>query len=212
MNKLVLAILLLHFQFSEAQNYVGVNGYGNLRLNKNNTYIFEYWDCGQDSGNYVLNGDTLILSSNIKQLEIKERNVFDENFFFFNFLSSMKIYSSNCITLEKNGLIDSLSQLMYVSNIDLKKGDLIEFSLFGAPRKYFWQEDNIKSCLIELDLRLHRKIYFDKYPLLMCKNYLLPFVEKDNNTFRQINDFEFLSMKKTNKKSYKHRKSGFVIY
>lgn len=210
-NIAVILIILISGFLNEckAQNYVGSNGFGKLSILKNKTFVFYYWDCAIDSGTYTINGDTLRLYSAVPPVRIKKVNEFKPYSYYFNFVSSLNIYNSDCLLNQFKSNIDTVSMEVSISDVHFKKGNLIEFSFLGIPRNIIWQEQElyIKSCYFELDLRHGKRVYFNDYPLLIRGATLLPFDESMNVNFKLVNGFEFLPMLKG--KSFKTRLSGY---
>ncbi len=212
-NIRLLVLFHLVFCFNAcSQEYYSVSNFGKLKLySEDSLFSFHYWNCGIDSGTYSVKNDTVFLNSIIPVVTILKINEYQENNYYFDFVSWIEIYDSGgCLIRKATSKIDTINNEVKINNIEFKKGYVLNFSIFGMPRKLIWHTDTINSCYFEMDQRHGRRIYFDNYPLLMQDNYLLPFDEEANEYFRTINGFEFLPMKKGNKnKKYKTYLSGF---
>lgn len=193
-----------------SQEYYSVNNFGKLTLNFDSSFCIHYWDCCIDSGVYKIKGDTVFLNSTIPVSKISRINKYQERIYYFNFVSWVEIFDLNgCLKEKLISIVDTIRKEIKINGVKFEKGQLLNFSILGMPRKMIWNTDTIHSCYIEIDQRIGRRIYFENYPLLMRDKYLLPFDEDANEYFRKINGFEFLPMiKGTKKQKYKTYLSG----
>lgn len=205
-----------------SQNYYCVNGYGKIFFLKNGTFYFDYFDVGNDTGTYVIKGDTILLNSSTQPVEFFTCNI--EKLQDTSYLLDVRLrkYAKKGFRLE-NGkfnyydgelLKDTIVKIdsedkIYVRNMSLFEGSLITFDLFGGYRHVILK-DTLFTGYFKIDVNLRKKVYFENYPLLIRDGYLLPFNEEANEYFKKINGFEFLPMKKGKKnQKYKTYLSGF---
>lgn len=216
-NKMFLSVFLLFsFNYIIAQDYIGFDNFGCLRLDSNNLFSFHYFDCGIDSGRYERRGDTIILNSLIPLIQIYPTDcigndsILDENLIYF---CPLHVYDSeNEIVDTIKVWIDTLNNSkLYMNSANIKKGQLVELYLLKKEIfRIFWPSDTIKCCNLDFNPIIRRRIFFENFPLIIKKKKLIPIDEAQNKRFYSINGFDFPIMKfRKGKKNYKLYVSGY---
>lgn len=222
--KILLSIIFFSvFLTSYSQEYYCVNGYGKISLLNDGEFYFDYFDVGNDTGSYIIKGDTLFLTSSIQPVEF-----FACDNKYFTDTSSLldigvKVYAKNGFVLKDNKFILHHGELLkdinlkidtsakiFVEKMLFSEGQLISFDFFGGYR-FLVPEDTVLTGYFYIDVYAEgRRVYFRNYPLLIIDDFLLPFERNANEYFRKINGFEFLPMKKGKEnQKYKTYMSGF---
>jgi hypothetical protein len=196
-----------------AQSYYGINNFGKIEFLNDSMYqIYCAMDFGidefyqyPDTGYYRNQDDTIWLSSKIKipyQLyRFEEKQSVDSVFPVF-----LKRYVYDCnenlYKLEQescSGILDENRPLIVFNDQHVNKNDLLVF-LWGIEyERLIWEEEDTNFFAIQyIDTlhTVHRRIYFNEFPLVKRKKKLIPIDEKKVQQCWIENGFYFPIMKK----------------
>lgn len=192
-----------------SESYIAVNGYGKIDLNKDGRFYLTIFDCGSDSGTFQIKGDTLVMNTPIKPVNIQHTLKNKYKYTFDRSVLSVEVKDQKgCPLVSKSIEYSKEDSVVYIDDLILEKGGVLSVNSLNGPRACILDKD-YEYAQINIDNRYGRKIYFDNFKFLIDGRYILPIDQSDIDKFRVINGGINVFAFRKSKKSFRVWKSGY---